>query len=104
MIFYPPIISKHTLKSGFISQDSNFLVLCLTTKNISTIRSFWNVFNNYSQKKIKTALIYNSEFISGELRFVRKPNHGEKIIVYPMFILSLAAAASFLIPFSVGER
>ena len=61
-------------------------------------------FNNLSQKKIKTALIYNSEFISGELRFVRKPNHGEKIIVYPMFILSLAAAASFLIPFSVGER
>ena len=40
----------------------------------------------------KTSKVYQTVFISGELTFIRKPSHGHKIIVMPMYILAVAAS------------
>ena len=42
--------------------------------------------------------------LSGELEFIRKPSHGQKIIVFPMYILAIAASATYMIPIQSGER
>ena len=67
----------------------------------------------------ETSKVYQTVFISGELTFVRKPAHGHKIIVLPMYILAVAASgksdcmvkvlrqknsATYMIPISSGER
>lgn len=43
----------------------------------------------------KTSKVYQTVFISGELTFIRKPSHGHKIIVMPMYILAVAASGLF---------
>ena len=55
-------------------------------------------------KKRKSAKIYQTIFLSGELEFIRKPSHGQKIIVFPMYILAIAASATYMIPIQSGER
>ncbi len=52
----------------------------------------------------RTKEVYGTAFISGELEFIRKPSHGQKIIVVPMYILAIAASATYMIPIHSGER
>ena len=69
------------------------------------IYSICNRFHaNVHEKMKKSAKIYQTIFLSGELEFIRKPSHGQKIIVFPMYILAIAASATYMIPIQSGER
>ena len=52
----------------------------------------------------ETSKVYQTVFISGELTFVRKPAHGHKIIVLPMYILAVAASGTVDIHLLISRR